>query len=127
MQCTLCETVGVKHDLDLQRSYLFGGVLGHEKLLDPVEMNLLFVAPDNQWVLPESPLHRPREGGCAGSLLGTRTPEPFWQHCKRRGVSVVGEQCFARPGNRHPTGFPQDQNDPGKAKRMATIYDTLCG
>src|SRR5258708_6951691 len=95
MESMFSETIGVKHDLDLQRSSLVVSLLGHEKLLDPVEMNLLVAAPYNQWVLPESHLRRLREGEYAGSLPGTRIPASFWQHCKRSGDAALGRAFFA--------------------------------
>ena len=53
-------------------------------------MNLLHDACGSEVELLEIRLHNLLEGENAGSLLGTRTPALFWQHCRRREDASLG-------------------------------------
>jgi hypothetical protein len=77
------QAMWLKHDTHLQVLAALTRRLGHEMLLDPVELSLRETVRCCEAEL-EVGLQCACEGGHAGSLWCTPSLAPFWQHCGRR-------------------------------------------
>lgn len=96
VQNGVLKAVWLKHDLHLQYDGSLVRSPGHDMLLDLAPVHLQPNAHPHAVGLRENRLHSSPEGGYAGSLLDTRTPEPVLQHWGRRDHTTLRRTAVGR-------------------------------